>query len=124
MGRRGGQAGARGGGGDGADRGGRAPPRSHSAGKVVKRGERGGAGADDTLTLRTSFSFTIVFMSSRLQFGGPIIVSPQVTALGRLSSQANNSMGYARILARAVSNPGLPEYSFDDINTMSFTTLR
>ena len=44
MGRRGGQAGARGGGGDGADRGGRAPPRSHSAGKVVKRGERGGGG--------------------------------------------------------------------------------
>ena len=32
-------------------------------------------------------------------------------------------MGYARILARAVSNPGLPNYSFDDINTMSFTTL-
>ena len=32
-------------------------------------------------------------------------------------------MGYARILARAVLNPGLPNYSFDDINTMSFTTL-
>ena len=54
---------------------------------------------------------------------GPIISSPQVTALGRLSSQANNTMGYARILARAVSNPGLPNYSFDDINIMSFTTL-
>ena len=39
-------------------------------------------------------------------------------ALGRLSSQANNSMGYARIFARAVSNPG-----FDGINTMPFTTL-
>ena len=33
--------------------------------------------------------------------------SPQVTVLGRLSSQDNTSMGYARILARAVSNPGL-----------------
>ena len=39
---------------------------------------------------------------------GPIINSPQLTALGRLSSQANNPMGYARILARAVSNSGLP----------------
>ena len=29
-------------------------------------------------------------------------------------------MGYARILARAVLNPGLPNYSFDDINTMSY----
>ena len=56
-------------------------------------------------------------------FGGPIINSPQVTALGRLSSQANHSMGYTRVLARAVSNPGLPNCSFDGINTMSFTTL-
>ena len=32
--------------------------------------------------------------------------SPLVTALGRLSSQANNYMGYTRIFARAVSNPG------------------
>ena len=44
-------------------------------------------------------------------------------ALGRLSSQANNSMGYVRIFARAVSNPGPPDYSFDDIDTMPFTTL-
>ena len=39
-------------------------------------------------------------------------------ALGRLSSQANNSMGYVRIFARAVSNPGPPDYSFDDIITV------
>ena len=32
-------------------------------------------------------------------------------------------MGYVRIFARAVSNPGPPNYSFDDINTMPFTTL-
>ena len=44
-------------------------------------------------------------------------------ALGRLSSQANNSMGYARILAGAVSNPGLPIYSFDDINTFPLCYL-
>ena len=30
---------------------------------------------------------------------------------------------YARILARAVSDPGLPNSSFNDINNMSFTTL-
>ena len=47
--------------------------------------------------------------------------SSQVTALGRLSSQANNSMGYARIFARALSNPGPPDYSFDDIYDMPFT---
>ena len=39
-----------------------------------------------------------------------------------LSSQANNSTGYARIFARAVSNPGPPDYSFDD-RDMPFTTL-
>ena len=32
-------------------------------------------------------------------------------------------MGYARIFARAVSNPGPPDYSFDDINDTLFTTL-
>ena len=47
----------------------------------------------------------------------------QVTALGRLSSQANNSMGDVRIFVRAVSNPGPPDYSFDDIDTMPFTTM-
>ena len=63
-------------------------------------------------------------MSSKLQFGGPIVNSPQVTAaLGRLSSQAHNSMGYAGILARAVSNPGLPNHSFDGISAMTFATL-
>ena len=49
--------------------------------------------------------------------------SSKVTALGHLNSQANNSMGYVRIFARAVSNPGPPEYSFDDINDVPFTTL-
>ena len=29
-------------------------------------------------------------------------------------------MGYARIFARAVSNPGPPDYSFEDINVMPF----
>ena len=33
-------------------------------------------------------------------------------SLGRLSSQAINSMGYARIFVRAASNPGPPDYSF------------
>ena len=33
----------------------------------------------------------------------------------------NNSMGYARIFARTVSNLGPPDYSFDDINIMPFT---
>ena len=32
-------------------------------------------------------------------------------------------MGYARIFARAVSNPGPPDNSFDGINIMPFTTL-
>ena len=32
-------------------------------------------------------------------------------------------MGYARIFARAGSNPGPPDYSFDDINIMPFITL-
>ena len=40
-----------------------------------------------------------------------------------LGSQANYSMGYAKIFARAVWNPGPPNYSFDDINDMPFTTL-
>ena len=44
-------------------------------------------------------------------------------AFGSLTSQASNSMGYVRILARAVSNQGPQDYSFDDINTMPFTTL-
>ena len=39
----------------------------------------------------------------------------QFTALGYLSSQANNSMGYVRIFARAVLNPSPPDHSFDDI---------
>ena len=55
--------------------------------------------------------------------GGPNDCSSQVTALGRLSSQANNSMGCVRIFARAVSNQGPPDYSYDDINFMPFTTL-
>ena len=55
--------------------------------------------------------------------GGPDDCSSQITALGRLSSPANNSMGYARIFARAVSNLGPPDYSFEDINIMPFTTL-
>ena len=42
---------------------------------------------------------------------------------GRQGCRRPNSMGYAKILARAVSNPGLPNYSFDDINTISFTTV-
>ena len=29
-------------------------------------------------------------------------------------------MGYARIFARAESNPGPPDYSFDDINDVPF----
>ena len=50
--------------------------------------------------------------------------SPLVTALGRLSSQANNYICYtARIFARAVSNPAPLDYSFDGINDMPFTTL-
>ena len=32
-------------------------------------------------------------------------------------------MGCARIIARAVSHPGPPDYSFDDIDTMPFTTM-
>ena len=32
-------------------------------------------------------------------------------------------MGYARIFARALLNPGPPNYSFEDINIMPFTTL-
>ena len=55
----------------------------------------------------------ISFMSSKLNN-----CSSQLTALGRLSSQANNSMDYVRIFARAVSNPGPPDYSFDDIKSM------
>ena len=47
----------------------------------------------------------------------------QVTALEHLSSQAKNSMGLARIFARAVSNPGPQNYSFDDINDVHFPTL-
>ena len=39
-----------------------------------------------------------------------------VTALGRLSSQSNNSMGYARFVGRADSDPGPPNNSFDHIN--------
>ena len=39
--------------------------------------------------------------------------SSQATAFGRPSPQANNSMGYVGIFARAVSNPGPPDYSFD-----------
>ena len=40
----------------------------------------------------------------------------QHSSLGCLSSQANNSMGFARVIfARAVSNPGPQDYSFDDI---------
>ena len=62
-------------------------------------------------------------MSSNCNLRGPHDCSSLVTALGRLSSQANNSMGYVRIFARAVSNPGPPDYSFDDINIMPFTTL-
>ena len=37
----------------------------------------------------------------------------QVTALGSLRSQANNSMSYGRILARAVSNSDSPNYAFN-----------
>ena len=47
----------------------------------------------------------------------------RVTALGSLSSQANKSMGYGRIFARAVSNPGPPKNSFYDINDTPLTTL-
>ena len=32
-------------------------------------------------------------------------------------------MGYARIFARAVLDPGPPDYSFDDKNDISFTIL-
>ena len=66
--------------------------------------------------------FTTPLSAPNCNPGGPNDCSSQVTALGRLSSQANNSMGYARISARAVSNPGPPDYSFDDINDMPFTT--
>ena len=38
--------------------------------------------------------------------GGPNDCSSQVTASGGLSFQADNSMGYTRIFARAVLNPG------------------
>ena len=42
--------------------------------------------------------------------------SHNVTALGCLSSQA---IGYVRNLARAMLNPGLPNYSFDRINDIA-----
>ena len=65
----------------------------------------------------------ISFMTSKLYSGGQNDCSSQVTALGSLSSQVNKSMGYVRISARAVSNTGPLDYSFDDINEVPFTTL-
>ena len=35
---------------------------------------------------------------------------------------ADNSVGHVKIFARAVSNPGPPDYNFGNINDMPFTT--
>ena len=81
----------------------------------------GPAGADDMntmlfTTLLSQSGKRHSIMSSKLSLGAPNDCSSQGTALGRLSSQAHNSMGYARFFARAVSNPGPTVYNFDDIN--------
>ena len=45
------------------------------------------------------------------------MATSESSALGRLSPQANNSMAMSE---SAVSNPGPPHYSLDDINVMHF----
>ena len=55
----------------------------------------------------------IVIMPSNCNPGGPFNFNPHVTALGRLSSQANNSMGYVRIWAKGETlEPGCFESWF------------